>query len=386
MKKKRTAAAFLAAALIFSGCQATAGKEEKKDPVTAVSPSGEETDSASGETPDLNHLSGKTEIQYQDSIPYIKGEIFAMDTYMSISCYGEECEEALDDAFEEIIRLDDLLSVGNPDSEITILNREGSAKISEDTGSMIETALSLYEKTDGYFDITVYPMMELWGFTDKNFAVPGEEEIRNLLQYVDSKELVYDKGEKTLSLGKARGIDLGAIAKGFTSDRLMEIFREHNLVCGLVSLGGNVEVFGTKTDGSKWRCGVKNPNEPDNMSSFLGVVSIADCAVITSGAYERYFTDPASGKTYHHIIDPHTGYSSESGMLSATIVSRSGTIADGLSTSIYAMGLEKATAFWKQYGEELGFDMILMTEDQKVWVTEPLKKDFSSDFRIHYIS
>lgn len=319
----------------------------------------------------------------QGEIPSATGELFAMDTYMTVTCYGERCEEALSASLEEIQRLDDLLSVGNPDSEIAKLNTQGSGTISEDTATMVEQALKLTETTGGAFDITVYPLMELWGFTTGAFAVPNQAELTKLLKNVGSDRLEYDPESSTLTLGDGQGIDLGGIAKGFTSDRMMEILEAHDLISGVVSLGGNVQCYGTKPDGTPWRCGIKNPLKPDDSDSYLGVLEVEGKAVITSGAYERYFEDETTGKTYHHILDPANGYPADQGLLSVTIVSEKGILADGLSTACYVMGLEEAIDYWRNNGQD--FDLILMTEDQEVYLTEALRDSFTSEFPTHVI-
>lgn len=328
--------------------------------------------------------SSASEKNTQEEIPSATGELFAMDTYMTVTCYGERCEEALKASLEEIQRLDDLLSVGNPDSEISKLNTQGSGTISEDTAAMVTQAMTLAESTGGAFDITVYPLMELWGFTTGDFAVPEQNERIKLLKNVGSDRLEYDSKSATLTLGKGQGIDLGGIAKGFTSDRVTEILKEYDLVSGVVSLGGNVQCYGRKPDGSPWRCGIQNPTEPDKSDSYLGVLSVEGKAVITSGAYERYFVDETTGKTYHHILDPTNGYPADQGLLSVTIVSEHGMLADGLSTACYVMGLEKAIDYWRNSGQD--FDLILMTEDQEVYLTESLQDCFTSEFPTHVIT
>lgn len=320
----------------------------------------------------------------QGEIPSATGELFAMDTYMTVTCYGVRCEEALSASLAEIQRLDDLLSVGNPDSEIAKLNTQGSGTISEDTATMVEQALKLEETTGGAFDITVYPLMELWGFTTGAFAVPKQAELTKLLDNVGSDRLEYDPASSTLTMGAGQGIDLGGIAKGFTSDRVMEIFEAYDLVSGVVSLGGNVQCYGTKPDGTPWRCGIKNPMEPDNSNSYLGVLEVEGKAVITSGAYERYFVDETTGKTYHHILDPTNGYPADQGLISVTIVSEKGMLADGLSTACYVMGLEETIDYWRNHGQD--FDLILMTEDQEVYLTEALRDSFTSEFPTHVIA
>lgn len=302
----------------------------------------------------------------------VSQEIFAMDTYMTVTAYGDNAQKGVTDAVAEIQRLDNLLSIGKEDSEISKLNKSGCAAMSDDTAVMVTKALDLYKSTGGAFDITVLPLMELWGFTTQEYYVPTEDEIQSTLQRVGADKLTWDENTKTLTLGDKQEIDLGGIAKGFTSSRIMEIFKKDGVTCGMVSLGGNVHLLGTKQDGSAWRVGIQDPNNTDDM---LGILQANDCAVITSGAYERNFEK--DGVTYHHIIDPATGKPSNSGLTSVTIVSKDGTLADGLSTSLFVMGKDKAIAYWKQHADE--FDTILVDKDRNVYITEGIVGNFSPD-------
>lgn len=302
----------------------------------------------------------------------VSQEIFAMDTYMTVTAYGDNAQKGVTDAVAEIQRLDNLLSIGKEDSEISKLNKSGCAALSDDTAVMVTKALDLYKSTGGAFDITVLPLMELWGFTTQEYYVPTEDEIQSTLQRVGADKLTWDESTKTLTLGDKQEIDLGGIAKGFTSSRIMEIFKKDGVTCGMVSLGGNVHLLGTKQDGSAWRVGIQDPDNTDDM---LGVLEANDCAVITSGAYERNFEK--DGVTYHHIIDPATGKPSNSGLTSVTIVSKDGTLADGLSTSLFVMGKDKAIAYWKQHADE--FDTILVDKDRNVYITEGIAGNFSPD-------
>lgn len=306
-------------------------------------------------------------------------DIFAMDTYMTVTAYGENAQDAVDAAETEIERLDALLSTGNADSEIAKLNENGSAELSEDGGYLVERALELNKETDGAFDIAIYPVMEAWGFPTQNFRVPTKDELSGLLKLADVSKISYDKDSRKISFDEdGMKIDLGGIAKGYTSSRIMDIFKENGVTSGLVNLGGNVQALGTKTDGSNWRVAIQSP---DDTEDYLGVISVQDKAVITSGGYERYFEQ--DGVTYHHIIDPKTGYPAENGLISVTIVSSDGTLADGLSTSLFIMGEEKAAEFWKNHSDE--FDAILETSDGKLHVTEGLKDSFSTDLEMEII-
>ena len=217
--------------------------------------------------------------------------------------------------------------------------------------------------TDGLFDCTIEPVMEAWGFTTQNFRIPSEEELEELLSHVDYKQVNLENS--TVTIPEDVRLDLGGIAKGFTSSRVMDIFRENGVASGIISLGGNVQALGHKPDGNMWRVGIQDPHD---LNSTFAVVEVADQAVITSGGYQRYFEE--NGQTYHHIIDPRTGYPAENGLISVTIISADGTLADALSTSLFIMGPEEASSFWKKHRDT--FDAIMMKDDGTVMVTAGL--------------
>jgi thiamine biosynthesis lipoprotein len=307
-------------------------------------------------------------------------EVFAMDTYMNIACYGKNAEKAADAAVSEIKRIDALLSITSESGSIHGLNENGSANVGAETAGIIERALDIHNKTGGAFDITVLPLMELWGFTSGEYRVPESSEIAAVLERIGSEKLSVSGDE--ISLGGASGIDLGGIAKGYTSDRLIELFKENGLTSACVSLGGNVQCLGTRSDGGAWRCGIVHPFHKDS-GVYLGVIAVIDKAVITSGAYERNFIDE-NGVRYHHILDPKTGCPAETGLASVTIVAESGILADALSTACYIMGLEGASSYWKNSAEQ--FDMILMTDSGKVYITSGIADSFTSDFEVYVIN
>lgn len=313
-------------------------------------------------------------------------EFFLMDTWMTLTCYGYGTapEEALKAAKEELTRLEDLLSTGKSTSEISLINETGEGTLSEDSAALVEMALEIWQRTDGALDITIYPLMKLWGFTDQNYHVPDENELQAVLAVCGSELLDYDPDTHFLRLSEGQGIDLGAIAKGYASNRVMDIFGEYGIVSGVISLGGNVQLYGSKPDGSDWKCGIVDPFNPDDSSCYAGILSESGKAIITSGAYERNFTDPETGITYHHIMDPATGMPAESGIVSATVVSADGMLADGLTTALFVLGEEKAVEYWKTYGED--FDMVLVTRDARVLVTEGIADRFTSDYPITVIS
>ena len=317
-------------------------------------------------------------------------QLFAMDTYMEFTAYGKNSEKAVDAAIEEVQKLDAMLSAENSKSEVYALNEQGNLQATDDLAELILRGKEIYQETDGLFDDTIYPVMKLWGFPTGNYHVPTAAEVQKKLALVDgnkveiqtrdSDEKGRDSKEKAkfVTLGADQQIDFGGIAKGYTSSRIMDIYKDNGITNGLVNLGGNVQALGTKTDGTKWKIAVQSP---DDTEDYLGILSVQDKAVITSGGYERYFEQ--DGVTYHHIIDPKTGYPAESGLVSVTIVSTDGTLADGLSTSLFIMGEEKAADFWREHKDE--FDAILMSDDGTLYVTEGLENDFSTERTVEII-
>lgn len=332
----------------------------------------------SGCSPGVDAVQTEEVVQADASIEAVR-EIFAMDTYMTVKAYGENGEKAVEAAVSEIKRLDALLSTGNKSSEVAGLNTNGGGSLSEETEMLLERSLDLYRSTDGAFDIAIYPVMKAWGFTDSKYRVPPEAELGALLELADPSLIEYDRENHTVFFEKeGMQIDFGGIAKGYTSARIMDIYREYGISSGLVNLGGNVQAFGTKPDGSDWRVAIQSP---DDSGAYMGVLAVSDRAVITSGGYERYFEQ--DGELYHHIIDPATGYPAYNGLISVTIVSTDGTLADGLSTSLFIMGRDKAEAYWRAHSDE--FDMILLSDDNELYITEGIVQAFSSDLEVQII-
>ena len=297
--------------------------------------------------------------------------VYAMDTVMNLSAYGANSDNVLNKAETEILRLDDLWRRKNESSEIYKINNLKSVSVSSDTSELIQTAIGISKKTDGIFDITIAPVMDLWGFYTKEFNVPDESGLKDALSRVNYNNIAVD-GDN-VSVSENTEIDLGGIAKGFLSDRIIQIYRENGIESGIVSLGGNVQTLGRKPDGKLWRVAIQNP---DNENEFLGVLSVENMAVITSGGYQRYFEQ--DGITYHHIINPNDGFPANSELKSVTVVSESGTLADGLSTAFFVMGLEKSIEYWRANG---GFDIIMLTDNNELYITEGLKDIFESNYK-----
>ena len=302
----------------------------------------------------------------------------AMDTVMSLTAYGPNRDRALDEAVAEIQRLDGLLSIGSDGSDISRLNREKTAVLSPDAASLLGSALDLARDTQGVFDPTVYPLVKLWGFYDKDYQVPSRQELSQALAKVNYREVSLGEDGQA-SLGPGQQIDLGGIGKGYTSQRVTELLRQAGVTSAMVSLGGNIQCLGAKPDGSPWNIGIRDPFGEE----LYAAVRVTDKAVITSGGYERYFEDPETGTVYRHILDPRTGFPAEKGLSSVSIVTSDGTLGDGLSTALYIMGLEEATRYYQAHRD--AFEAVFITDDGTLYATEGLRGSLTSQHDIHYL-
>ena len=376
MKLKKALLVCLLPAFVIGGCGKTTTDETEN--TTKQESAVEETvqdEQETGDTETESEASGEA----ADKETEASKDLFAMDTYMTLTAYGEHAQEAVDKAAERVEALDALLSTGNENSEIYQLNQNGEATLSEEGGYLVERALELYKKTEGAFDIAIYPVMQAWGFPTQDYHVPDDDTLKEKLALADASKVNYDKDTRKIFFDQdGMEIDLGGIAKGYTSSQIMQIYQDCGVTSGLVNLGGNVQALGCKTDGSKWRVAIPSP---DDTEEYLGILEIEDQAVITSGGYERYFEE--DGVTYHHIIDPAIGYPADSGLISVTIVSDDGTLADGLSTSLFIMGEEKAAQFWRENSDE--FEAIMETSDGELYVTEGIADSLTTDMDVTVI-
>ena len=299
----------------------------------------------------------------------VERSLFAMNTYMTFTAYGEDAQAALQEAEECIQQVEGLWSVTDEDSEIYQANHSGGqpVTVSEETAEIISFALEMAQRTGGALDPTIYPVLTAWGFTTDSKQVPSQQQIDQLLEQVGYDRVQLNGTELTVPDGME--LDLGAVGKGYTADLVTEILRRHGVTSALISLGGNIQAIGSRPDGSDWRLGIRAPWESGN----LGVLTVSDAAVVTSGGYENYFDDE-QGNIYWHILDPSTGYPADSGLQSFTIVGREGKMCDALSTALFVMGAQSAEQYWRENG---GFEMLLVTDSGEMLITEGIAENFT---------
>ena len=297
-------------------------------------------------------------------------DLFAMDTYMSVRSYGGD-ESALDSAESCIRDLENKLSATISGSDVSSINSGGGkpVDVSDDTAAILRKAVETGKITGGALDVTAYPLVMEWGFTTGSYKIPSQERIDSLLTCVDYRKIVLNGNTVTLPDGML--LDLGALAKGYTGDKVIETLRKNGADAAIISLGGNVQAFGEKPDGSAWKVAVRDPFTPEND---MCTIEIGEKAVITSGNYERCFTGD-DGKVYWHIIDPADGFPADNGIVSATIIGDDGLTCDALSTAMFVEGLEGACELWKN---DRSYDMILVTDDSRIFYTEGIADSFTN--------
>lgn len=300
----------------------------------------------------------------RDGMEKVTRAEFLMDTLVQSTVFAREAiqgQNALQAAYQEMIRLEGLLDRHHPDSEVTQINRAAGrepAPVSPETLLIIEQAQEFAVLTGGAFDITVGPLLRLWRFADGGGQVPPEESLRAAAALVDFRQIEVDRPAGSVFLRKnGAEIDLGGIAKGFVADRAVEVLRRSGVTSASVDAGGDIRLIGAKPDGSPWRIGVRHPRE---RRGIIAVLELRDSAVVTSGDYERYFL--FEGTRYHHLLDPATGRPA-GGLVSVTVVAPEAMTADALSTAVFVLGRERGLELVESLP---GIEALLVTAELEV--------------------
>ncbi len=292
-----------------------------------------------------------------------------MNTFMTIQAYGSKSDKALAEIKKRVEKLEDTISTTKENSDLFKLNNNSGEyiKVQEDTAELFEFTLGMYKATEKALNPALFPVVSAWGFTTEKYRIPSDGELSELLSHTDFLKVGFLKKDTgpELKLEEGMKLDFGAVGKGYAADECVTILKEYGIKSALMDLGGNVQVLGKKPDGSLWTVGIKNPWGGEVVCS----VKISDCAVVTSGGYERYFLGE-DGKRYIHIFDPETGYPVESDLESVSIICDSGLYADSLSTSLFVMGKDKAVSWWQRNG---GFDFILITKEEELFISDGIK-------------
>jgi len=347
---------------------------------------------------------------------------FMLGTLVDLTIYEGENSTVFRKAFNLISEYENMLSRNIDTSEISLINKNAGKlpePVSVDTLYAINKGLDYSVLTDGLFDISIGPLVTLWGIGTESARLPSDPEIKRAVELTDYKKIfitsdtnsspglpagsksadvetaenntsksltknLLTSGEtvfsgKSVFLSKeGMAIDLGAVAKGFIADKVLELFKANGVKSAIINLGGNVLLLGTKPEGIPFKIGIQNPF--DLRGSYLGIIKASDLSIVTSGIYERYFE--ADGKKYHHILNPKTGYPVENDIMGISVITGKSIDGDCLSTSLFMLGSVKAVDLVEKLENT---EAVIITKDKKIILSSGAEKIFSlidNDFTI----
>lgn len=282
-------------------------------------------------------LCGCTDVQS------VEQNFYTMDTVMQIKVWGKDAESGYGRIITKLQNLESSWSATSEDSILWQLNNENKLfQLEPGQAALLANIETISQRTGGAFNPKLRVLSEAWGFYNGLHRIPSREEIDAALANPQW--------------------DLGGVIKGYAGQQCAHILSELDIDRALLNLGGNIQTFGRKPDGSPWQIGIQNPDG----GNYLGVISVSGTmAVVTSGDYQRYFEE--GGIRYHHILDPETGCPAASGLRSVTVICADGMTADALSTALFVMGLEKGSDFWRQSND---FEAVFLTDDGLIYATE----------------
>ena len=282
----------------------------------------------------------------------------AMNTIIRITVYGHD-DSPLNDALTLLDDIDRLLSMYNPSSDISLINSSaGTVPISPSTETLeaVADSMRLHEITGGVFNPLIGAVTRLWKINNADGKIPSQESLDHAVRLADIRNIDISS-DRIFLREKGCVLDLGGMAKGYASTKIAKFLKDKGVKSALIDLGGNVHVVGAKSDGSSWRIGVRNPLQPTGSPAL--VADVKDCAVITSGNYERYKT--IDGKKYSHFFNPVTGESVNSDLLSVTVITPDGSLADGLATAFMITGVDKALGILREMDNPPG--VVFITQE-----------------------
>lgn len=307
---------------------------------------------------------------------------FFMGTIVNITLYDKPNENILDEAFKKISNIENKLSLNIASSEVNKINEKAgleAVSVSKETFDLIEASIEYSKKSYGNFDVSIGPLVKLWGIGTPNAKVPTKEEISDTLKLINYENIILNKEENSVYLKEKNMIlDLGGIAKGYIADIISEFLLSKGVSKAILDLGGNIFALGEKSKGESWTIGVQNPFE--NRGSPLGTLKVSNKSIVTSGIYERFLE--FNGVKYHHILNPKSGYPYDNNLSSVTIISSKSIDGDALSTATFGMGLSKGLDLINSLSYA---EAIFVTKDREIYLSDGIKNDFTlmdTEFKI----
>lgn len=304
--------------------------------------------------------------------PLIK-TTYALGTVITINLFDEGDEALMTELISRITEIEQLMSMQKEDSEISAVTAAAGSKavqVSEETYLVIKRAIEYAKMSDGSFDPTIGPVVDLWKIGTEDARLPEASEIEAALEYVDYSKVVLNDEEMSVYLPEGgMSLDLGGIAKGYAADEVIRLLDKAGISRAMIDLGGNIYAYGEKEGGENWNVGVRTPY--DNQNSYFGYIPLKDMTVVTSGPYERYFEQ--DGNIYHHIFDARTGYPTEADVVSVSITAERSIDADALSTLLFTMEPEEGLALIESLD---GTECLYLYSDYKVLLSSGLRSRF----------
>lgn len=302
---------------------------------------------------------------------------FMMDTILTIKIYDKKDKKILDEAFERLKEIENRMSISIEDSDVSLINKNAGTKpvqVHEDVYYVLEMAKHYATISNGAFDPTIGPIVDLWNISSEEpkerDSIPTDDQIQTALDLVNYNELELMEDNYVYLKRKGMKVNLGGIVKGYAADEVKRILMENGVESAIIDLGGNIYALGQKVNGDPWNIGITDPFEPS--ASYVGILPVKDKSLVTSGDYERYII--YKGKRYHHIINSNTGYPADNEVTSVSIISDKSIDGDALSTTLFVLGVEDGLKLAEQLD---GIEVIFITKDKEVIVSEGLKGQFA---------
>ncbi len=312
--------------------------------------------------------------QTKKAISPITKSFYALGTINTLTIYENKSENILDEAIERVTAIENKMSAFKEDSDIARVNQNAGFSeqpVSAETLFVVKKAVEAANQVPYSADITIRPLVNLWNTYLQKSQIPPLSDINQTLSLVNFKDIKINEKNQTIGLTREhQSIDLGSIAKGYAADEVKMLFTKHRVKNALINLGGNILVMGNAPDGSPWKVGIQNPDK--EQGTYMGTIALNNKTVVTSGGYERFSV--VEGKPYHHLLDPNTGYPSQSGIKSATIIAKHSIEADAFTTALFIMGIQKAKTFLESKPH---LDAILLTDDNDVILTKRIAHQFN---------
>lgn len=299
---------------------------------------------------------------------------YIYDTVVTIKVFGNTVEQKnMDDIQAMLERMDIQFSRTKTNGELYAVNQAAGKEavaVSDETLDIVKLSLKYAEEMDGLYDPTIGPLVDLWAIGEGGEHVPDQAAIDKAKSLVNYKDVIVDEAAKTVKLAReGMVLDMGGIGKGYAADRIADYLKTQGLNSAMINLGGSsIIALGNKPNGSPWNIGLQDPDQ--SRGTQLGTIKITDEVIDASGVYERFFMQ--DGVRYHHILDPRTGFPSQNGLKSLTIMSPNATDADALSTGVFLMGLEDGMKYLEALPEQI--QAFFITDDNKIYATSALKK------------